>query len=175
MARRSQPIPRRTLLGGAAVVAGAALVPARRAVAAPHPTAAPPALGPLELYLLATPVRVLDTRQAGGALARGDVRDVDVTLTLQGFESGVPASTSGVLLNLTLVDTVSWGYVTVWAAGSPMPGTSSANFDHSGQTLANSVISLHTAGSVKVAVDGLVGCGSHLILDAIGFYDDTGA
>jgi len=61
---------------------------------------------------------------------------------------GAPTGATGVSMNVTVVDPVADGYLTVWPCGDPQPGTSSLNFT-AGQIVANAVIS-------KIDATGLV-------------------
>lgn len=180
MARREQRIARRTLLGGAAAVAGAAFVPAtaRAAVRVPRPSAVtPPSYGPLSFYLLGTAVRVYDSRAEfpPGAtdtkFAQGDTRTIDVSFVLGDSEqpTGVDTSSDGVLMNLTVVNTVGAGFVRVWADDGSEPTISAVNWAAGGSVVANGVICMHGGGLIKAKVDGAPGCGAHLIIDVIGY------
>ncbi len=180
MARREHRIARRTLLGGAAAMAGAAFVPATgRAGAVPRPSAVtPPSYGPLSLYLLGTPVRVYDSRptfppgtSGDTAFSKGTARTIDVSFVLGDSEvpTGVDTASDGVLMNLTVVDTVSAGFVKVWADGGTEPGISAVNWTGPGAVVANGVICMHSGGLIKAKVDGATGCSAHLIVDVIGF------
>jgi hypothetical protein len=80
--------------------------------------------------LLPSPVRVYDSRSHDGPLAAGQTRNISLG-------SNLPPGAVGAVVNLTVVDTVSDGFLTLYAAGVPRPGTSSINWFASGQTLAN--------------------------------------
>ena len=69
---------------------------------------------------LGTPSRLLDTREGtcGYTLGPGETRTLRVTTS---------ATVSAVTLNVTAVAPTASGYVTVWPAGSPRPGTSNLN------------------------------------------------
>jgi len=107
------------------------------------------------------PVRVVDSRTGAGTAMRtfgpGETRTVRVAGT-----SGVPASATAVLLNVTATDTDSWGWLGAWPSGSPQPTSSNLNWT-GGRTVANMVIvgvgangsiSLYNdSGNVNVLVD----------------------
>lgn len=165
-------------------------MPSRKVVAAPHPTSVPPALGPLELYLLATPVRVYDTRPefapngtdpgtgAGDTrMVGGELRTIDMVHVLGGeVLTGVLSSSMGVLLNVVVVNTLGQGgWLRFWAGGSAEPETSSINWDHVAAITANSVISRHFEGYVNLRCGGATGCSTDVVIDVIGYYDDTAA
>ena len=182
MTRREHRIARRTLLGGAAAVAGAAIIPAgtRPVGAVRRPSAAtPPSYGPLSLYLLGTPVRVYDSRpqappgtSSDTAFTKGAVRTIDVSFVLGDSEvpTGVDTTSDGVLMNLTVVDTVAAGFAKVWAADAPTePGISAVNWTGAGMVVANGVTCMHSGGLIKAKIDGAPNCAAHLIVDVIGY------
>jgi trimeric autotransporter adhesin len=120
------------------------------------------------------PARLLDTRLGGvtvdGVGAGAGVRPAGSTTSLQVTgRAGVPATATTVVLNVTATGTVAPGYLTVYACGGALPGTSSLNFG-GGQTVANLVIS-------KLAADGTVcvraQAGTHLIVDVSGYVPTT--
>ena len=144
-----------------------------------RPSAAvPPSTAPLQLYLLVTPSRLYDSRPDAApdgpsdiAFVRGEERTVDVSYLLGDTQkpTGVPTTSDGVLLNFTLTGTVGAGHVKAWAADGAEPPTSVVNWDHAGTTIANGLICLHSAGQIKVKVNGTVGCSTHIVIDATGF------
>jgi hypothetical protein len=88
-------------------------------------------------YVPVAPVRIYDTRTGGiGSLGSGaggaGARDVQVT------GSVVPANAVAVVLNVTVTNTTSAGYLTVFPAGIPRPTASSLNWT-AGQTVPNLV------------------------------------
>jgi hypothetical protein len=109
----------RTLL-----VALVALV-ALRAEAAP--------VGPLSVYLLDAPCRLLDTRGTNRIQAAGFL-----LFRVQGH-CGVPEGAEGAILNVTVAGPDAEGFLTVFAAALlDIPMTSSVNYA-AGQTTANAV------------------------------------
>jgi hypothetical protein len=85
---------------------------------------------PTAPVLLPSPVRVYDSRTHDGPLATGNTRTISLG-------SNLPPGAVGAVVNLTVVSTVGAGFLTLYAAGVPRPGTSSINWFASGQTLAN--------------------------------------
>jgi len=199
MSRRAHtvPIARRTLLTGAAAAAGSALVgqsaqaaPARtRSATRPAVAGAvtiPLSYGPFQLYLLDTPIRVYDSRPgqapngtdpdlgAGDTrLLQGETRRINVNLVLgnPSLPTGVDSGSDAVLLNIAAVNTIGVsGNLKVWADVLSEPQISCLNWDHASAVIANSVTSRHVAGVIKVKCDGVVGCSTNLIVDAIGWY-----
>ncbi|HRE02503.1 MAG TPA: hypothetical protein PLV68_14465, partial [Ilumatobacteraceae bacterium] len=82
---------------------------------------------------LPTSYRVLDTRDVG-VVGAGNTIAVDIG------PAGVPASASAVVVNLTVTESRSSGFWTVYPAGTARPGSSSANTDAANQTRANQAI-----------------------------------
>lgn len=83
------------------------------------------------------PVRVLDTRSKIGITTSGPVASHGtVRLNLSGQ---VPVGAAAAVLNLTVTQPTSGGFITAYPDGQPLPGTSSLNFV-AGQTIPNQVI-----------------------------------
>lgn len=120
------------------------------------------------------PGRLLDTRNSAGLpnsaprLGGGTVVDIDVTGSY-----GVPTTgVSAVVLNVTAVNPVGNGFVTVWPAGMPQPATSNLN-------LTPGVVKPNLV-TVKVGASGEVslynqGGSVDLVIDIDGWYDAGGA
>lgn len=119
-------------------------------------------------HVALTPSRVLDTRDGTGrpgpgAVARGQVVDLQVT-----GRGGVPSSgVNAVLLNLTVTEPTTEGYVTVWPSGQTAPLASNLNVV-AGQTRANLVLATVGAGG-KVSLRGTPGA-CHLVADVAGWF-----
>lgn len=127
------------------------------------------AVDPSGEYTPVTPARVFDTRDGTGQggvvspLAAGAVR----TVQLDG-QGGLPASgVSAVVMNVTVTDPSSGGWVRIWPQGSTEPGVSNLNFlVH--QTVANLV-------TVPVSLDGKVNIRlsdgtADVVFDVVGAY-----
>ena len=114
------------------------------------------------------PIRVVDTRSAGGAFSSGEVRRIDLT------SIGVPADASSAVVNITAVDAPT-GYWTVFPADDPVPATSSLNVSRLasrpevGAVVANQVVTRLAGGALSVYSQ----TGGHLVADVFGYY--TGA
>lgn len=153
---------RKTLIAVGAVLAvmlsGAVAV---ASVPVPAPTGLEGTVGTVQ------PVRVLDTRTTGGPLAAGATRTAVVT----GLGS-VPASgVSAVIANVTVTNTAGSGYLTVWPADVPRPGTSNLNFV-AGQTVPNLVVTKVSAnGSISI-FNGSGGT-ANVIVDVTGYVADA--
>ena len=110
-----------------------------------------------------TPARILDTRTGAGPLATGTAMSLQVTGV-----GGVPAfGMSAVVLNVTVTEPASGGWLAAWPAGVTLPVISNLNYV-AGQTVANLVI-------VKVGAGGKVNLYSsggpvHVIVDVAGWF-----
>jgi len=95
-----------------------------------------------------TPVRLLDTRTGVGAPKAAVAAGGTVRLKVTG-RGGVPVSgVTAVVLNVTVTQPASQGFITVYAGGTTRPSASNLNF-LAGQTVPNLVIA-------PVATDGTV-------------------
>ena len=108
------------------------------------------------------PQRFLDTRTGSPVAA-----DSSVSFRVAGV-NGIPAGVSAVVFNLTVAEPKSYGFITAYASGSPLPNASNLNFA-AGQIVPNLVI-------VPVGPDGKVSLynwsagSSQLIADVSGYY-----
>jgi hypothetical protein len=119
---------------------------------------------------LAAPQRVFDSRPLGatadGQYSAGGVqpRDTTVQLNVAG-RVGVPADASAVVLNVTAVNAIENGFVTVHPRGTPLPNASNLNFV-AGQNIPNAVITrVGPGGAVCFFTSGA----THLIVDVAGW------
>lgn len=122
-----------------------------------------------QLSLVNPPLRAYDSRTTEGGpgpLAEG-ATSAHISLTA----AGVPAGASGALINLTVVDTVDAGFLTVFEAGGTRPETSNIDWYQSGQILANNATtSLSTAAALQVYSGGVPGAGTDFLIDVFGYY-----
>ena len=124
-------------------------------------------------FVAVDPNRVLDTRSAVGVPGTSIVpANGQIDVQIAGTPGVPPSGVAAVVLNVTATATLNSGYVSVWPAGTPRPGTSNLNVVRPGQTIANQVI-------VPVGIDGRVSmyslAGSHLIADVAGYFTDATA
>ncbi len=112
------------------------------------------------------PSRLLDTRISGPSLGWGATRSLQVT-----GAGGVPSTgVSAVVLNVTVTDTTSSGYLTVSPSGTLRPVVSNLNWT-AGETIPNAV-------TVKVGTNGQVdlfqsGPGTaQVVVDVAGYFVD---
>jgi hypothetical protein len=116
------------------------------------------------------PTRLLDTRSGLGAPKAKVAANGTVKLKIAGNGS-IPAGVTAAVLNLTVTDATSAGFVTAYADGGAKPSTSNVNF-RAGQTVPNLAI-------VPVGADGYVDLTTHasgtidLVADIAGYFSAT--
>lgn len=87
-----------------------------------------------------TPERIMDTRSGLGIAAGAVLPGAPASLTVTGV-GGVPAAgVTAVALNVTVTNTTSPSFLTVFPAGQAQPTASNVNWDRAGVTAANSVV-----------------------------------
>jgi hypothetical protein len=119
------------------------------------------------LAMLPNPVRLTDTRAAGGPIASGSSR----CWTVAGM-AGIPADASAVVLNVTAVGSTANGWLTVFANGQAVPATSTVNFDRSQYAFANGTLTRIGGGGQVCASVGTVNAApsvTQVILGATGY------
>ncbi|WP_234760246.1 hypothetical protein, partial [Arthrobacter alkaliphilus] len=77
------------------------------------------------------PTRFLDTRNTSGPVSSGGTVSFQV-----GGVKGIPANASAVVVNLTVTQPNSFGFLTAYASGSTKPVSSNVNYA-GGQTVPN--------------------------------------
>ena len=118
------------------------------------------------------PSRVLDTRSGVGADAGRVSRSQRVDLQVTG-QGGVPSSgVSAVVLNVTVDQPASDGFLSVGPGGEAIPGTSNLNFV-AGLTVPNLVVcKVGDGGKVSFSAE----CDAvHLIADVFGYFSSDGS
>jgi hypothetical protein len=122
----------------------------------PAATAAGPTSGldPLD------PVRVLDTRRAGGRLAAGGTASVDLSKV-------VPAGAGAAAVNLTVDGPAGDGYLTAWDCDGPPPNVSSLNYTAGAPRGAATVVGLSASRTFCV----FSYAATDLIVDISGAYE----
>ena len=107
-----------------------------------------------------TPTRVLDTRSGLGAHKAPMGPTSDLRFKVAGLD-GIPANATGVLVNLTAIDSTANGYLYALGDKSTVPGESALNFMHSQITpvllylpIAHGYVDLYNPyGSVNLTAD----------------------
>lgn len=133
-----------------------------------QPTA-PTALGQTSTFHATGPMRLLDTRNGTGTVAKGAVAANGTLPLLVEGAAGVPASgVSAVVLNITVTAPTAAGVLAAYPEGSAAPASSNLNWS-AGETIANQVI-------VPVGADGEVDLVNHsngttqVVADVSGYY-----
>jgi alpha-tubulin suppressor-like RCC1 family protein len=114
------------------------------------------------------PSRILDTRNGGnggGKLASNETRD----LTILG-SGGIPANVSAVVLNVTITDTTSTGYLTVFPSSTNPPLASNLNWSP-GLTIPN-LVTVKVGGNGKVSFFQSGPGTASLVVDVAGYFLD---
>jgi hypothetical protein len=99
-----------------------------------------PASGNAGAYVPLTPDRITDTRSGSGAPNAGDTLGAGGTLNVQVTgEDAIPAGATGAILNVTVTNTGSAGYLTAYPQGAARPTASNLDWN-AGATVANRVL-----------------------------------
>ncbi|NNN21964.1 MAG: hypothetical protein HKL80_08195 [Acidimicrobiales bacterium] len=128
-----------------------------------------------DLFFPVSPQRIADTRSgfgynnAGQTLQGGSMPGLgapDTVLTVGVNNDLVPTAATGLVANVTVTNTNSAGYLTVYPTGSSPPYTSDLNWS-TGETVPNAVVvALGTNGELDVAANTT----TDFIVDVTGFY-----
>lgn len=113
-------------------------------------------------YVPVSPVRLADTRDSDCRCTRLDATTIRVQVAGVG---GVPADATAAALNVTVADTVTTGFLTVWPAGAPRPWVSNLNW--AGGTVPNGTIVTLGAGG---AVDIFTNSPASVVVDVTGAF-----
>jgi len=128
---------------------------------------------PAPMITTMPPVRLVDTRTAGGAITSGASRCFPVVDL-----DGIPVDAHAVVLNVTAVGQTTNGWLTVYpnpsatSPGQPIPPTSTLNFGPSEYAIANGIlVPVGPDGRVCVAVGTVnaVPGSAQAVLDVTGF------
>jgi hypothetical protein len=123
-------------------------------------------VNPDPIVMLASPVRLVDTRTSGGPIQPG----ADRCFTIGG-QGGVPSSALGVVVNLAAVGQPNPGWFTLYPAGQAVPATSTLNFDPHQYAIANgAVVRLGSGGQVCINAGNAA---ANAILDVTGYLSST--
>jgi outer membrane protein assembly factor BamB len=122
-----------------------------------------------------SPARLLDTRPGGstvdgkgsGSGAIGAGQSVVVPVAGRG---GIPAGATAVVVNLTEASATAPGYLTLYPAGSPRPGTSNLNFAANHVNAAEATVELGRSGGI--ALYNHAG-NVNAAMDVVGYYAGT--
>lgn len=118
-----------------------------------------------------TPARLFDTRTGVGIRPGKLTHASPVDIQVAGF-AGVPAGASAVVINLTVAEPESPGWMRLTPTGQSAADTSNVNF-FAGDVVPNLVICKVGVGG-QVTLDG-VGSGAHVIGDVFGYFGPSGS
>jgi hypothetical protein len=124
-----------------------------------------------DAYVGVTPKRLLDSRTSatagwpGTPLPAGPGR----TLIARGATTGVPATATTIIANVTVTESTANSFVSVRPTGA-LPGASNLNFA-AGETIANLVtVGIGTDGTITLTT---AQGATHIVVDLVGYYDPT--
>jgi hypothetical protein len=112
------------------------------------------------LYTLA-PCRLVDTR--GGAPLGGAA---DAELPIAG-QCGIPAGAKSVVANVTVIAPAQSGWMSLWPADQPWPGTSNINYREGKTRANNAIVPLSPDGRIRLRNSGT---GVHYLIDVYGYF-----
>ena len=113
-----------------------------------------------------TPVRLLDTREAGGTVRAGCTVAIDL-----GQTTAIEDDATAVALNVTTVDASARGFVTVYPCSAGRPDASSVNARVGGATASSVLVALDSNRLVCVFTQTAL----HLVVDVTGWFGRFGA
>jgi CHRD domain len=128
--------------------------------------------GPLQFSALKAPVRAYDSRQPNKKMAANETRAV---VLIQGRDAAgvahpaVPVGAVAAQIVITATDTSAKGFLSVHAAGTPVPGSSAINWASAGSDLAvGTVVPVDATG--RMAITAGPASETHVIIDVVGYY-----
>jgi hypothetical protein len=121
-------------------------------------------------FLPITPRRVYDSRVSGGRLTTGIERTISVARELSTLTVVVPAGAVAVAANVTVDQTVGWGWLSARPASSTWSGTSTLNWTATGTTIANGTTCSLGGDRQLTLLCGGAGASAHVIVDVVGYY-----
>lgn len=126
------------------------------------------------LYNAVNPTRLVDTRSGSGYQLSGQTLTPGATKSFSVDGQGpIPATgVSAVVLNVTATDTTSWGYLSVYPAGTTKPVTSSVNWSAPNTTIANRVI-VGVGSNGQISIYNALGQ-TNVIVDVDGYFSNSG-
>src|SRR6266568_3218803 len=90
-------------------------------------------------YFALTPCRVVDTRNPNSVNGGPPLGTTPRSFQIRG-NCGVPSTAKAVSMNVTVTNSTSPSYLTIWPSGQPQPVVSTINFDPTQPALANGAI-----------------------------------
>ncbi len=114
------------------------------------------------------PERLLDTRSGNGllgAFVSGTPREVVIA-----GRRGIPHDATAVVINVTMVEPTSGGYVTVGPNVTSTPATSTLNTPRKDIRANGTTVALDEHGDLSAVFKGPSGARTHLLIDVAGYY-----
>lgn len=113
-------------------------------------------------YQSTAPKRLMDTRLSSAPVGAGK----DINVAVAGANT-VPAGAKAAMVNLTVTESKSYGYLTAYPAGKALPNASNVNYSQ-GQTVANfAVVPIGADG--KITVRNTSAGATHVVVDLVGY------
>jgi hypothetical protein len=134
---------------------------------------APTTGGSAGQFVSLVPSRITDTRRGSGQANAGRTLGPGQTIYVQvAGAGGVPANgAESVVINATVTNTTSYGFLTIYPFGQSRPDSSNLNWSNGGITRANRVsVPLGTGGMITVR--NSIG-NADVILDVNGYFTDS--
>ena len=128
------------------------------------------------VYTPVTPCRIIDTRNAVGALQINEIRTEDgfnaASFAAQGGAAsncGIPNGVSALTLNVVAVQPSGLGHLTLWPANAAEPNASTINFDPTTITIANgTIVPVDSANNNRFNVKSVAHV--DLVADVLGYF-----
>lgn len=108
------------------------------------------------IRLLDQPQRIYDSRKADGAILAGTTRTVPIlgANDVDGVPLAVPAEALGIVCNLTVTETTSYGFLQAWPEGTKPKTGSNVNWVGPGLAVANAAtVRLGSDGAIRLYVE----------------------
>jgi hypothetical protein len=83
---------------------------------------------------------------------------------------GIPTGANAVALNVAVTEATSFGHLTIYPLGSPLPVASTINFRPGRARANNAIVPLGSNGALSVFDEQTAGNTVHLILDVNGYF-----
>ncbi|MDX2381420.1 MAG: SpoIID/LytB domain-containing protein [Acidimicrobiia bacterium] len=131
-------------------------------------------------YVSVKPLRLVDTRNGTGGRRGVITPDKPMKIRVTGKRitrpngagAVVPADAEAVAVNVTAVDALAPGYLTVWPCGTTRPGTSNVNYTAGRHAVANGVMATVGAGG---SICLYAFAATQVVVDVVGWAGASGA
>lgn len=130
------------------------------------------AAGPLGFFALDNPLRSYDSRQGGTKIQPNETRNIIVVsgkTTSGAALPAVPLGATAAQVVITVTETGPTGYLAAHAGGTPVPATSTINWEAAGSSVAVSAI-VPVDATGRIALSAGPTATTHVIVDVTGYY-----